>query len=61
MIQGVYDKILNFCGLPKIACVIVGSKSDLSMSYDLPHARVTLGVCSDHILGVKSIRLTEKD
>ena len=33
LIQGVYDKIINFCGLPKIACVIVGSKSDLSMSY----------------------------
>ena len=33
LIQGVYDKILNFCGLPKIACVIVGSKSDLSMAY----------------------------
>jgi GTPase SAR1 family protein len=33
MIQGVYDKILDFCGLPKIACVIVGSKSDLNMSY----------------------------
>jgi len=32
MIQGVYDKIVNFCGLPKIACVIVGSKSDLSLA-----------------------------
>ena len=30
MIQVVYDKIVNFCGVPKIPCVIVGSKFDLS-------------------------------
>jgi hypothetical protein len=33
MMQVVYDKIVNFCGVPKIPCVIVGSKSDLSISY----------------------------
>lgn len=32
MIQTVYDKIVDFCGVSKIPCVIVGSKSDLSMS-----------------------------
>jgi len=32
MIQVVHDKIVDFCGLGRIACVIVGSKSDLSMS-----------------------------
>ncbi|KAF9528812.1 P-loop containing nucleoside triphosphate hydrolase protein [Crepidotus variabilis] len=31
MIQVVHDKIVDFCGLTKIPCVIVGSKSDLSM------------------------------
>lgn len=29
MIQIVYDKIINFCGVNDIPCVIVGSKSDL--------------------------------
>lgn len=29
MIQIVYDKIVNFCGLNQIPCVIVGSKPDL--------------------------------
>ena len=33
MIQVVYDKIVNFCGVTKISCVIVGSKSDLYISY----------------------------
>lgn len=33
MIQIVYDKIVNFCGVTKIPCVIVGSKCDLSLSY----------------------------
>ena len=33
MIQVVYDKIVNFCGLTKIPCVIVGSKCDLSIKY----------------------------
>ena len=33
MIQVVYDKIVNFCGVTKIPCVIVGSKSDLHISY----------------------------
>ena len=33
MIQVIHDKIMDFCGLEKIPCVIVGSKSDLSMSY----------------------------
>lgn len=33
MIQIVYDKIVDFCGVTKISCVIVGSKSDLSASY----------------------------
>jgi len=30
MIQIVYDKIVNFCGMKEIPCVIVGSKIDLS-------------------------------
>jgi len=30
MIQIVYDKIVNFCGIKEIPCVIVGSKIDLS-------------------------------
>ncbi|KIP07683.1 hypothetical protein PHLGIDRAFT_19110 [Phlebiopsis gigantea 11061_1 CR5-6] len=30
MVQIVYDKIINFCGLNQIPCVIVGSKTDLS-------------------------------
>uniref|UniRef100_A0A8H7XLG7 GTP-binding protein rhb1 n=1 Tax=Psilocybe cubensis TaxID=181762 RepID=A0A8H7XLG7_PSICU len=32
MIQIVYDKIVDFCGVSKVPCVIVGSKSDLSIS-----------------------------
>jgi Ras family protein len=30
MIQIVYDKIINFCGVNDIPCVIVGSKTDLT-------------------------------
>jgi GTPase SAR1 family protein len=33
MVQVVYDKIINFCGLNQIPCVIVGSKTDLSTRY----------------------------
>ncbi|THH15212.1 hypothetical protein EW146_g5230 [Bondarzewia mesenterica] len=29
MIQIVYDKIVNFCGIQQIPCVIVGAKTDL--------------------------------
>ncbi|KAI0089167.1 small GTPase superfamily [Irpex rosettiformis] len=32
MIQVVYDKITNFCGMNQIPCVIVGSKVDLEKS-----------------------------
>ncbi|KAH8106016.1 P-loop containing nucleoside triphosphate hydrolase protein [Cristinia sonorae] len=32
MVQVVYDKIVNFCGLNSIPCVIVGSKTDLQQS-----------------------------
>ncbi|KAG6868476.1 hypothetical protein C0993_002241 [Termitomyces sp. T159_Od127] len=32
MIQIVYDKIVDFCGVTDIPCVIVGSKSDLHQS-----------------------------
>jgi len=32
MIQIVYDKIVNFCGINEIPCVIVGSKTDLHQS-----------------------------
>jgi len=32
MIQIVYDKIVDFCGVTKIPCVIVGSKCDLTLS-----------------------------
>jgi len=30
MVQIVYDKIVNFCGMTSIPCVIVGSKNDLT-------------------------------
>ena len=33
MVQIVYDKIVNFCGLNQIPCVIVGSKTDLQNRY----------------------------
>ena len=33
MIQIVYDKIVNFCGIKEIPCVIVGSKVDLPQRY----------------------------
>ncbi|RDB22568.1 GTP-binding protein rhb1 [Hypsizygus marmoreus] len=32
MIQIVYDKLIDFCGVTDIPCVIVGSKTDLSSS-----------------------------
>jgi len=32
MIQVVYDKIVNFCGVTQIPCVIVGSKADLEQN-----------------------------
>jgi len=32
MIQIVYDKIIDFCGMNDIPCVIVGSKTDLQQS-----------------------------
>ncbi|KAF5369860.1 hypothetical protein D9758_001092 [Tetrapyrgos nigripes] len=32
MIQVVYDKIIDFCGVTDIPCVIVGSKVDLESS-----------------------------
>ncbi|KAJ7825125.1 small GTPase superfamily [Mycena olivaceomarginata] len=32
MIQIIYDKIINYSGLPEIAAIIVGSKADLHMS-----------------------------
>jgi len=32
MIQIVYDKIIDFCGVTNIPCVIVGSKNDLDKS-----------------------------
>jgi len=32
MIQIVYDKIIDFCGVNEVPCVIVGSKSDLETS-----------------------------
>ncbi|KIK09437.1 hypothetical protein K443DRAFT_594 [Laccaria amethystina LaAM-08-1] len=32
MVQIVYDKIVDFCGVSDIPCVIVGSKCDLSQS-----------------------------
>jgi Ras family protein len=33
MIQVVYDKIVDFCGIKEIPCVIVGSKIDLQHRY----------------------------
>jgi Ras homolog enriched in brain len=36
MIQIVYDKIINFCGIKEIPCVIVGSKIDLPQRYHPP-------------------------
>ncbi|KAJ7308693.1 small GTPase superfamily [Mycena albidolilacea] len=32
MIQIIYDKIINYSGLPEIAAIIVGSKADLHLS-----------------------------
>ncbi|KAJ7716755.1 small GTPase superfamily [Mycena metata] len=32
MVQIIYDKILNYSGLPEIAAIIVGSKADLNLS-----------------------------
>ncbi|KAG6865586.1 hypothetical protein C0991_001135 [Blastosporella zonata] len=43
MIQIVYDKIIDFCGVTDIPCVIVGSKCDLRQKYGVP--RVPLVVC----------------
>lgn len=42
MVQIVYDKIINFCGLNQIPCVIVGSKTDLSTRY-VPGLRACVG------------------
>lgn len=39
MISIVYDKIISFCGLNSIPCVIVGSKTDLPSSTIPPHSR----------------------
>ncbi|KAJ2931678.1 hypothetical protein H1R20_g5409, partial [Candolleomyces eurysporus] len=33
MIQIIYDKIVDFCGVKEIPCVIVGSKMDLQDKY----------------------------
>jgi len=38
MIQIVYDKIIDFCGVNDIPCVIVGSKSDLEASRQVTSA-----------------------
>lgn len=35
MIQVVYDKIVDFCGVTDIPCVIVGSKLDLTARWEL--------------------------
>ncbi|KAJ7507753.1 P-loop containing nucleoside triphosphate hydrolase protein [Mycena galericulata] len=37
MIQIVYDKIIDFCGVTNIPCVIVGSKNDLDSSRQVKH------------------------
>jgi len=39
MIQIVYDKIVSFCGIKEIPCVIVGSKIDLSQRCNRLKAR----------------------
>lgn len=31
--QIIYDKIIDFCGLAEVPCVIVGAKTDLSPRY----------------------------
>jgi len=36
MIQIVYDKIVNFCGIKEIPCVIVGAKTDLQQRQVAP-------------------------
>lgn len=38
MVQVVYDKIIDYCGLKQIPCVIVGSKTDLPKRYATPPA-----------------------
>lgn len=35
MVQIVYDKIVNFCGMTSIPCVIVGAKNDLTQRYNI--------------------------
>jgi len=35
MVQIVYDKIVNFCGMSSIPCVIVGAKNDLTQRYHI--------------------------
>ncbi|KAK0230672.1 P-loop containing nucleoside triphosphate hydrolase protein [Armillaria fumosa] len=41
MIQVLYDKIVDFCGVTEIPCVIVGSKVDLSTSKVMTQTYVT--------------------
>jgi Ras homolog enriched in brain len=57
MIQIIYDKIINFCGIKEIPCVIVGSKVDLPqrcvfhsirIPFRLP-ACLDLGKCSRQV------------
>jgi len=38
MIQVVYDKIIDFCGVTDVPCVIVGSKADLQSSRQIDPA-----------------------
>lgn len=42
MIQILYDKIIDFCGVTEIPCVIVGSKCDLSSKYVVYFSHTTL-------------------
>lgn len=44
MIQIVYDKIIDFCGMNDIPCVIVGSKTDLQTRLELHSGSVVVSV-----------------
>lgn len=48
MIQIIYDKIIDFCGVANVPCVIVGSKKDLD-SRCLPSARFTYFLTSSAV------------
>jgi len=61
MIQIVYDKIVNFCGIKEIPCVIVGSKIDLLQRCGFPLIQVPIRSpsCSDLTRCSRQVQPTE--